>query len=154
VAVYFNLGLSTRTREEADACASYFESLRLVVAGAEVPIEVSVTERPDGFLVSGWPRGMSYASPRGDDRRLTTDAARATIARTFDAWLRDAPPFRAAFFGGEAYDFFLDDGLEIVREGGFQGLFVDEATWESLNRPSDAALVAPGRYAWPRTRAP
>jgi hypothetical protein len=155
VAVYFNLGLSARTREGADACAAFFASRRLVVGDAEIEIEVSVTERPDGFLVSAWPRGMSYASPRGDDRRLTTDEARGTIERAFDEWLCEAPPFRAAFFGGEAYDFFLDDEIaKVLEDGGFAGLFVDNETWESLGRPAEAKLVAPGRYAWPRTAMP
>ena len=151
MAVYFNLGLVARTREEADACLAFFRARPLVVDGAAVELEAFVHPRLRDFLVGVWPRGMSYASPSGDDRRLTTDAARAWITRFFDAALLEAPPFAAAHFGGEAYDYFLEDTpLESQLQHGFGGLYVDAALWTALGCPADAVRVGAERYAWPR----
>ena len=154
MALYFNLGLIARTRAEADACADFFRARPLTLDGRDVPLEIFVDARPrtSDFLVGVWPRGMSYASPKGDDRRLTEDSARAAIARFFDAALIDAPPFAAAHFGGEAYDYFLDadEPIEVQLAGGFGGLYVDEVSWEAMGKPADAVQVGAQRYAWAR----
>ena len=152
MALYFNLGLVARTMEDAEACATFFRARALVLDDSPVPLEVYVHARRTDVLVGVWPRGMSYASPKGDDRRLTTDAARETIARWFDATLIDAPPFAAAAFGGEMYDYFLDDEPLVEQLGqGFGGLYVDDALWNALDRPLAAVRVGPARHAWPRT---
>ncbi len=150
MAVYWNLGLCARTSADADACIVFFRKRRLVLDDVEVALEVHCSERADEWLVGVWPRGMSHGSPSGSDPRLTTDDAHARIARIFDQWLREAPPFRAAFFGGEAFDFFLDDAESIDAEG-IRGLVIDEAMWVSLGRPPSAEPAGPGRFAWPRT---
>jgi hypothetical protein len=155
MAVYWDLGLVARTSEEAEACAEYFGRKPLTVGGRQVPLDVSRAEIPDGWLIGVWPRGMSYASPRGDDAALTEESTRALIAATFDEWLREAPPFRAAYFGGEAYDAFLDDPLsEVLGPDGFEGLVVDTAAWEAMGRPAAAREIGAGRFAWARARVP
>jgi hypothetical protein len=152
MAVYFNLGLVARTHADAEACVAYFAAQRLVDDGEEVPLEVASCEGGGGWLVSAWPRGMNFGSPSGSARRLTTEDARARIAAVFDGWLRTAPPFQAAFFGAEAFDFFLDDGLAQLDAAGVDGLVVDAALWTVLGGPAAAQELAPGRWAWPRTR--
>jgi hypothetical protein len=154
MAVYWNLGLFTRTREASEACAAFFQDKRLVLNGLDVPLDVSKSERPDGWLIGVWPQGMSYGSPMGNDPRLTTDDARAEIARVFDEWLLEAPPFAAAFFGGEAFDSFLDGISDLLAPEGFSGLVIDEETWTSLGQPAAAQSVGNGRFAWPRSRIP
>ena len=151
MAIYWNLGLTTRTRADADACVSFFEEKQLSLEGMNVPLEVHCVERASDWLIGVWPKGMNYASPHGSNPLLTADAARAAIEHTFDEWLEDAPPFAAAFFGAEAYDYFLDEN-EVLGAEGFAGLFIDEATWRSLGSPPAAVPVAPGRHAWPRAR--
>lgn len=152
MAVYWNLGLLANTEEEAAACAEFFARQELFLGALRVPLDVSRGKGPEGWLVSVWPRGMSYGSPMGNDPRLTADDARLEIAGRFDAWLCDAPPFKAAYFGGEAFDRFLDEPVsEIV---GVEGLVVDEPTWVSLGRPIEAQSFHAGRYWWRRSRAP
>jgi hypothetical protein len=80
--------------------------------------------------------------------------AREHIAGVFDQWLREAPPFAAAFFGCEAYDHFLEGSLtlmEILKPRGIEGLVVDEAVWLSLGSPPLALRAGPDRFAWSRT---
>ena len=150
MAVYWNLGLVAQTEEQAEACAEFFSRKELILGEQRVPLDVSRGKGLDGWLVCVWPRGMSYGSPKGNDPRLTADDARVKIAGVFDAWLREAPVFKAAYFGGEAFDRFLDEPIsEIV---GVDGLVVDEATWISLGRPSEAQLAAPARFEWRRSR--
>ena len=129
-----------------------FFSLRpLLVDGLPVELEAFCNPRDELFLVGVWPRGMSYASPRGDDRRLTADSARHAIARWFDEALVAAPPFLAAVFGGECYDFFLEEGpLVALLDGGHRALFVDDTTWCAMGSPPQMVEVAEGRRHWPR----
>lgn len=151
MAVYFNLGIAANTKDEAQACAEYFRAHQLVVDGAVVPLDVHVAEGKDAFCVSVWSPGMSYGSPLRDNARLMTEDARAAVTRTFEAWLVEAPPFRAAFVGDEAYDTVLDGVADLLEGGGFKGLFIDGATWEKLGRPAEAKRVFYKRYAFPRT---
>jgi hypothetical protein len=160
MAVYFNLGLVARTQNDADACIAFFRARPLVLDGATIELETCSHARDVDVLVGVWPKGMSYASPHGDDRRLTTDAAQRFIALWFEAALIEAPPFAAAFFGGEAYDYFLDEPYEPLHEqlGGYvdgfhTGLYVDAALWEALGRPADAVKVGEARYGWPEKRS-
>lgn len=159
MAVYWNLGLVARTQEEAEACAEFFRRKRLKIDAQEVPLDVSkvspLTEKADGWLLCVWPRGMSSGSPIENDPRLTEADARAHISRVFDEWLREAPPFMAAFFGGEAYDIFLDGPLsEVLEPDGFEGLVVDTPTWETMGRPAAAQSIGAGRFAWRRSPVP
>jgi hypothetical protein len=119
-----------------------------------VALQVSKAQKPEGWVVGVWPQGMSHGSPMGNDPTLTTDHARLEIARVFDRWLVEAPSFMAAFFGGEAHDFLLNGGLAEIDSDGVEGLVVDQAMWESLNRPASARMVGAGRHGWPRSRTP
>lgn len=152
--MYWNLGVFTRTREAASECDAFFQGKRLIFQDLEVPLNVSQREIADGWLVCAWPRGMSQGSPYGNEPRLTTEHARVQIARIFDGWLRDAPPFAAALFGCEAFDFLLDGVSAIDPSDGIDGFVVDTKTWMSLGEPAGAQSVEHGRFVWPRSRVP
>jgi hypothetical protein len=155
MAVYWNLGLVARTSEQAEACIEFFRAKRLQYNGRDVALEIWQAQKADCWVVGVCPHGMSHGSPLGNDPKLTTDEARLEIARVFDQWLVEAPPFMAAFFGGEAYDFLLDEPLsESLEPEGINGLVVDQATWESLGEPEAARIIGKGRFAWPRSRVP
>lgn len=150
MAVYWNLGLFARDRASAAACAEYFRAQRLGHDGRNVELEVFETEVAGGWIVGVWPRGMNYGSPQGYDSRLTEEPAREAIATTFDAWLREAPPFTLAFFGAEAYDYLLD-GIADIDEP-FQGLVFDDTLFEEHR--AQARQISPRRYVVPRTATP
>jgi hypothetical protein len=154
MAVYWNLGLVTRSEEEAGACVAFFEAQRFVQDGVEVELKIGSGPCPGGWVVSVWPFGMAWGSPLGSDERLTTEPARACIAAVFDEWLREAPPFRAALFECEAYDDFLNAGIAEIDAQYQGGLFIDEELWIAVGRPTEALLVCPGRRWWPRTHQP
>jgi hypothetical protein len=180
MAVYWNLGLVTRNRDDAEACVAYFLRQKLVERGREVALQVSwqaevgamgavledeeITEESaqaaalvrdaSRWFISVWPRGMNHGSPEGHASGLTDEAARARVAAAFDGWLEAAPAFQAAFFGSEAFDFFFAGGLHEIDAAGIDGLFVDEAMWAALGRPEAAQAVAPGRRSWGRSLVP
>ena len=151
MAVYWNLGVFARDHAAVVACADYFRAQRLEVDGRNVELEISEAEVTGGWIVGVWPRGMSFGSPRGNDARLTADAAVATIAETFDAWLRDAPAFTLAFFGAEAYDSLLD-GIGEIDEP-FESLVFDTEMFAAFGQPAKAQRVRDGRYVIPRSPA-
>lgn len=62
-------------------------------------------------------------------------AARALVTCAIEAWLVEAPPFRAAFVGEGAYDRLLGGVGDLRADGRFAGLFVDVATWRSSDVP-------------------
>lgn len=65
------------------------------------------------------------------------------------------PAVHGGFFGGEAYDLFLDGAVgDVLDHDGVEGLVVDHATWVSLGKPAAAEAAGAGRFAWPRNRAP
>jgi hypothetical protein len=56
MAVFWMLGLHTRTREEAEACLIYFAHKHLTVEGVgSVALEVSIQETDDGWAVGACP---------------------------------------------------------------------------------------------------
>lgn len=160
MAVYWNLGLVTRSRWEADHCMDFFRSKRLIVGDLDVPLWVEFDDQfaiPDGFLVLVAPRGMSVGSPLGDDLRLVAPAMRRRIADIFDEWLVEAPPYAVAVFGYEAFDSFRDERgalafspMAVASQEGLAGYFVDEALWDALGRPEKAQPIGKGRFRWPR----
>jgi hypothetical protein len=63
MAVYFNLGLVTRERDAALACAACFRAQRLVFDGIDIALEIFEPNAvPGGWLLGVWPHGMSYGS--------------------------------------------------------------------------------------------
>jgi hypothetical protein len=151
LAVFWMLGLHARTREEAETCLVFFAHKRLLVEAVDVALEVFIQEKDDGWAVGVLPYGMSQGTPSAVPE-LTEEPAPMAVARTFDAWLLDAPPFVAGWFGREAFDLFVPR-LDIG-PAGIGGLVVDEATWVSLGRPPEALPTSAGRRAWARTKAP
>jgi hypothetical protein len=173
MAVYWNAGILTRTREQADACATFFAARQLRFGDRDVTLEVWRGEIADGFAVGVWPRGMSYGSPRGNDPELVKPDASALIAAKVEALLIEAPPFAVAVFTGEAFDMLVGNrvdhrkdasGLTVtVGDARFadvlpdlvdlakHGLVVDGLIWEAMGKPAGAKQVGPDRFAWPRS---
>lgn len=153
MAYYYNLAAFVGPREDAEAFVAHFHGRVVPIPGAELAITIAMRETRSGWVVGLWPEGMSHGT--GDDPRLVEPEAREAAARWFERELRTAPSFRAAVFGAEVYDDFIETSLEeIVRSGGMGGLVIDARVHASLGAPEGTKPFAPGKRWWPRSGAP
>ncbi|AKF10723.1 hypothetical protein DB32_007872 [Sandaracinus amylolyticus] len=153
MAIYYNLAAFVGARDEAEAFVAHFHGRTIPIEHGDLVLDITLRETPQGWLVGLWPVGMSYGTC--DDARLVAPEAREAAARWFERELRGAPTFRAAAFGAEIYDTFLDTTLaELVDGGGMPGLVLDIRTHVSLRSPAGTKPFGPGRRWWPRTKTP
>jgi hypothetical protein len=153
MAVYWNLGAVFDAERDAERFAAFFRGLEAPGPDGGVPLRVHVAEHGPLFLVGVWPLGMSWGSPKGNDPRLTDPERISIVSAWFYDRLREAPPFRLALFGAEAYDMLLDEPVPSFDLVGSRGLVLDEAWFEAWGQPDGVEPFGSGRVWWPAREA-
>ena len=154
MAVYFNLAANFETSEkDAKEFVNYFSKKKIILSdGNTVPLEGSFTKLENNeFIAVVYPEKMSMGSPMGSNYALLEKPFDEEIDKWFYHELKEFPFFSYAFFGGEAYDTFLDISFttEILKGPHFpwKGLVVKSEFWNKMGKPNLYKPFCDG-YLW------
>lgn len=159
MAVYYYLAIAGVEAAAATALARHFDGLTLTLADRSVFPCLAITQ-PDGegawwAIVRPIGASLNAVLPDGQpEPGRANRAQRSEIGHQLYARLRQAPPFRYAFYGPEALDAFFDvhsvyniiqRDSEVIRTG-WAGLVIDHTLWTQSGRPAGYQPFRPGVY--------